>query len=102
MTAAELQTIIDREARQREAARNGGRTVCTSVEQQVADVVAAFQAKHGKLEHVPSPAEPGPQTQQALKVVAAINRARAGNIIKASSEAFGTHKLPTYVVNGRS
>jgi hypothetical protein len=104
MDVSKLQQQISREGWARYWSAQAG-TAGASVEKGLADVVAAFQAKHGKVEHVETPAEPGPQTQAALKVVAAIARARAGQVGEAnggSGRVFGNHKLPTYVVGGRS
>jgi hypothetical protein len=101
---AELQTRVSREAWQRyraaEAARAG-----TSVEKGLADVAEAYKAKHPQAQHVPTPATDGPLTRQAKKLAIAIGKAKAGDIAEAnggSGRVFGNHKLPTYVVGGRS
>jgi hypothetical protein len=104
---AELQTKVSREGWARywsaEAARAG-----TPASREVAAFIAAHERKHGKAsesKHVePVSAEPGPQTQAALKVVAAIARAKAGQVAEAnggSGRVFGNHKLPAYRVGGR-
>jgi len=102
MNAEELQRIINREARQREALYGVG--TAGALKKDLATVAEAYNRKHPQAQHVPTSAEPGPQTRQAMKVAAAITRARAGQVAGANvgPRWAGVHKLPTYVVNGRS
>jgi hypothetical protein len=99
MDIEELQTKITREKwrdyEAAQAARAG-----TSASREVAAVIAAYTAKRPHVASlVPSPAEPGPLTRQALKVAAAISRARAGQVGEASANSGrAVHKLPTYVI----
>jgi hypothetical protein len=95
MDIEKLQQQINREAWARYRAAQAG-TAGASLEKQVADVAAAFKAKHGELEHVETPSTDGPQTQQAKKLAAAISRAKAGDFV----EANGVHKLAPYVFGG--
>jgi hypothetical protein len=69
---------------------------------EVADTIAAYERKHPQAQHVPTPATDGPLTRQAKKLAIAIAKAKAGHVAEASGRVFGNHKLPTYVVGGRS
>jgi Flp pilus assembly protein TadD len=99
-----LQQQISREKWRNYEAAQAGRAG-TPASREVATFIASYERTHGKAsesKHVETPAAPGPQTRAALKVAAAIARARAGDIAEASSRAVGVHKLPTYRVGGRS
>jgi hypothetical protein len=99
--AAELQTKISREAWQRYRAAEAGRAG-SPASKEVADTIAAYERKHPQAQHVPTPATDGPLTRQAKKLAIAIAKAKAGHVAEASGRVFGNHKLPTYVVGGRS
>jgi hypothetical protein len=103
MTAAEkLQAVIEAEKWPRYWAAQAG-TAGASVEKDLADVAEAYNRKHGKVAHVETPPELGPQTRAAMKVAAAIARARAGDVGEAnggSGRAFGVHKLAPLIISG--
>jgi hypothetical protein len=99
-----LQQQISREKWRNYEAAQAGRAG-TSVEKGLADVAEAYKAKHPQAQHVPTPATDGPLTRQAKKLAIAIAKAKAGQVAEAnggSGRVFGNHKLPTYVVGGRS
>ena len=96
---SKLQEQISREGWARYRAAQAG----TPASRQVADTIAAYEAKHGKAserKHVPTPATDGPLTRQAKKLAIAIAKAKAGDIAEASSRAFGNHKLPRLIIGG--
>ena len=104
MNTAELQQQISREKWRNYEAAEAGRAG-TPASREVADTIAAYERKHPQAQHVPTPATDGPLTRQAKKLAIAIAKARAGDIAEANGGAgrvFGNHKLPTYVVGGRS
>jgi hypothetical protein len=99
MDIEKLQQTINREAWQRYGERYGAGTAGTPASREVAAVIAAYEAKHGKAsdaKHVATPATDGPLTQQAKKLAAAISRAKAGDV----AEANGVHKLAPYIFGG--
>jgi hypothetical protein len=105
MDIEKLQQTINREAWQRYRAAQAG-TAGTPASREVAAVIAAYEAKHGKAsdaKHVATPATDGPLTQQAKKLAAAISRAKAGDVAEAnggSGRVFGNHKLPRLIIGG--
>jgi hypothetical protein len=104
MDIEKLQQQISREKWRNYEAAEADRAG-TPASKEVADTIAAHERKYGKASEskgVETPATDGPQTQQALKVVAAMARAKAGDIAEASaSSGRAVHKLPTYRVGGR-
>jgi hypothetical protein len=97
-----LQQQISREKWRNYEAAHAGRAG-TPASREVAAFIASYERTHGKAsesKHVePVSAEPGPQGRAALRVAAAIARAKAG-VAEASSRAFGNHKLPRLIIGG--
>jgi hypothetical protein len=102
MDIEKLQQTINREAWQRYRAAQAG-TAGTPASREVAAVIAAYEAKHGKAsdaKRVDTPATDGPQEAEAKQLCAAIAVAKAKMKAGDVAEANGVHKLAPYVFGG--